>query len=37
MLRNSAMLRAIFNNNMCATSGAGTDHLSGTPEFIPGF
>ena len=31
------MLRAIYNNNMCATSGAGTAHLSGTPEFTPGF
>ena len=31
------MLRTISNKNICATSGAGTAHLSGTPEFTPGF
>ena len=37
MLRNSAMLRAIFKNNSGDTSATGTAYPFGAPEFIPGF
>ena len=37
MLRNSAMLRAIFKNNRGDTSGTGPAYPLGAPEFIPGF
>ena len=37
MVRNSAMLRAIFKNNRGDTSGIGTAYPFGAPEFIPGF
>ena len=37
MLRNSAMLRAIFKNNRGDTSATGTAYPFGAPEFIPGF
>jgi hypothetical protein len=37
MLKNSAMLRAIFKNRRVATSGAGTAYPSVLHEFTPGF
>ena len=37
MWGNSAMLRKIFNNNRDATSGVGTAHTSGAPDFTPIF